>query len=88
MAALERPRLRLLAAAPVANLTPGVSVRKTTNSWSPTREMIDGKKGVMVICNHRSYMDPFALASALLPLEIAAQAALESVNATTRRGRT
>lgn len=60
---------RLLAAAPVANLTPGVSVRKTANSWSPTREMVDGKKGVMVICNHRSYMDPFALASALLPLE-------------------
>ena len=60
---------RVLSAAPVATLTPGISVTKTKTSWTPTREMIDGKKGVMVICNHRSYMDPFALAAAMLPLE-------------------
>ncbi|KAH8074991.1 1-acylglycerol-3-phosphate O-acyltransferase [Aureococcus anophagefferens] len=60
---------RLLAAAPVANLTPGVTVTKTRTSWTPTKAMTDGKSPVMVICNHRSYMDPFALASELLPLE-------------------
>jgi 1-acyl-sn-glycerol-3-phosphate acyltransferase len=60
---------RLLAAAPVANLTPGVTVTKTRTSWAPTKAMTDGESPVMVICNHRSYMDPFALASALLPLE-------------------
>ena len=60
---------RLLAAAPVANLTPGVTVTKTRTSWTPTKAMTDGESPVMVICNHRSYMDPFALASALLPLE-------------------
>ncbi|KAH8079181.1 1-acylglycerol-3-phosphate O-acyltransferase [Aureococcus anophagefferens] len=41
----------------------------TRTSWTPTKAMTDGKSPVMVICNHRSYMDPFALASALLPLE-------------------
>jgi len=60
---------RLLAAAPVARLTPGVTVTKTPDSWVPSRAIVNGEKPVMVICNHRSYMDPFCLAAALLPLE-------------------
>ena len=60
---------RLLAAAPVARLTPGVRVTKTPDSWTPPRAVVAGESPVMVICNHRSYMDPFCLAAALLPLE-------------------
>ena len=60
---------RLIAASPVVNLTPGVSVRVTSDSYAFTAAQIKGQSPVMVICNHRSYADPFVLAAALLPLE-------------------
>jgi len=60
---------RLCAAAPVARFVPGISIKKTVNSWQPTEEYVNGKKAVMIIANHRSFMDPFALGSAMLPLE-------------------
>lgn len=74
---LRKPRLelwngylfRLLAAAPVAYLIPGVRMRKTATSWRPSRDIIKGRKAVLVCANHRSFMDPFALGGALLPLE-------------------
>lgn len=60
---------RLLAAAPVAYLTPGIRTRLTATSWKPPREIVQGHKGVLVCANHRSFMDAFALGGALLPLE-------------------
>ena len=60
---------RKLAAAPVALLTPGVQIEKTKDSYVFTPAQIRGESAVMVVCNHRSYLDPFALAAALLPLE-------------------
>ncbi|KAJ8602209.1 hypothetical protein CTAYLR_003636 [Chrysophaeum taylorii] len=60
---------RLFSAAPVAYLTPGVRLRVTKTSWKPPRDVIEGKKAVIVAANHRSFMDPFALAGGLLPLE-------------------
>jgi len=60
---------RLIAASPVAKLTPGVKVTLTSDSYAFTAKQVKGESPVMVICNHRSYMDPFALAAALLPLE-------------------
>ena len=50
-------------------VVPFISVRKTKTSWTPTKEMINGKTGVMVVSNHRSFMDPFALGSVMYPLE-------------------
>ena len=60
---------RLLSAAPVARLTPGIKVEKTKDSYEFTPDQINGKSAVMVVCNHRSDFDPFALAAAILPLE-------------------
>mmetsp|Transcript_7008 Transcript_7008/g.20569 ORF Transcript_7008/g.20569 Transcript_7008/m.20569 type:complete len:281 (-) Transcript_7008:199-1041(-) len=60
---------RLLAAAPVAKYVPGISVEKTADSYEIPAEVVRGEKPMMIICNHRSYMDPFALAAAMLPLE-------------------
>ena len=59
---------RLLSAAPVARLTPGIKVEKTKDSYEFTPDQINGKSAVMVVCNHRSDFDPFALAAAILPL--------------------
>lgn len=44
-------------------------LRVAPGSWTPPPEVVAGRKGVLVVCNHRSFMDPFALCSGLLPLE-------------------
>ena len=48
---------------------PRLSVRVTKDSWQFPPEVISGKKAVLVVCNHRSFFDPFALCAGLLPLE-------------------
>lgn len=60
---------RLLAAGTVSRLTPGIRVRKLPTAWQPDKDILDGKKPVLFVANHRSFMDPFALGGALLPLE-------------------
>jgi len=48
---------------------PRLSVSVTRDSWRFPAEVVSGKSAVLVICNHRSFFDPFALCSGLLPLE-------------------
>ncbi|KAJ1452839.1 hypothetical protein M885DRAFT_525785 [Pelagophyceae sp. CCMP2097] len=60
---------RTLSARSLPALTPGVSVQVTKDSWKPEQAHLDGKVGLMVVANHRSFMDPYAVGSALAPLE-------------------
>lgn len=59
---------RIFSAGPTSKFVPGIRV-KVTSAWTIPREVIKGRKSVMICANHRSFMDPFALAGAMLPLE-------------------
>jgi len=58
---------RLFSAKLTFLLTPFVSMK--VKGWKPTKDMVAARKGVMVVANHRSFMDPFALGAAMFPLE-------------------
>ena len=60
---------RLFSAKMTMTVVPGLSIRKTSSSWQAPKEVLMGEKAVLVVANHRSFLDPFALGASLFPLE-------------------